>query len=211
MNKFIIRFLDILGSIVALIIFSPFMIIIIIAIKIDTKGPVFADTPERVGLHYKPFKFYKFRSMIQNAHTILKPDTKYKDIYEEYKKNNYKLKNDPRITKVGKFIRKYSLDELPQFINVLKGDMSLVGPRAYYFDELDYYIAKKKKFKKDIQIITSIKPGITGVWQVSGRSNIPFDKRIQIDLEYAMNYSIKQYFLILLKTPMAVFSKKGAY
>ncbi len=211
MNKFIIRFLDILGSIVALIIFSPFMIIIIIAIKIDTKGPVFADTPERVGLHYKPFKFYKFRSMIQNAHTILKTDPKYKDIYEEYKKNNYKLKNDPRITKVGKFIRKYSLDELPQFINVLKGDMSLVGPRAYYFDELDYYIAKKKKFKKDIQIITSIKPGITGVWQVSGRSNIPFDKRIQIDLEYAMNYSIKQYFLILLKTPMAVFSKKGAY
>ncbi len=206
-----IRFFDIIGSLFTIIIFSWLMIIIAIAIKIDSKGPIFADTPERVGLNYSPFKFYKFRSMIQNAHTLLKTDKRFKKFYMEYKKNNYKLKNDPRVTKVGKFIRKYSLDELPQFFNVLKGDMSLVGPRAYYFDELEYYISRDRKFKKDIEIITSIKPGITGVWQVSGRSEIPFDKRIKIDLEYASECSIKNYFLILLKTPFVVFSRKGAY
>jgi lipopolysaccharide/colanic/teichoic acid biosynthesis glycosyltransferase len=199
------------GSLVAILLFSWLMIIISILIKLDSVGPILADTPERVGKNYKPFKFYKFRSMIQNAHELLKTDKRFKKIYMEYKQNNYKLKNDPRITKVGKLIRKYSLDELPQFFNVLKGDMSLVGPRAYYFDELEYYISKDKNFKKDIEIITSIKPGITGIWQVSGRSEIPFDKRIKIDLEYASSHSIWNYFLILLKTPFAVFSKRGAY
>lgn len=209
--KFFVRSLDIIGSLLAIIIFSPIMIVIAIIIKIDSKGPVFADTPERVGLNYKPFKFLKFRSMIENAHILLKTDKRFKKFYMEYKRNNYKLKDDPRVTRAGKVLRKYSLDELPQFFNVLKGDMSLVGPRAYYFDELKYYISRDKKFKKDIDIITSIKPGITGVWQVSGRSEIPFDKRIKIDLEYASNHSLKNYFLILLKTPFAVFSKKGAY
>jgi lipopolysaccharide/colanic/teichoic acid biosynthesis glycosyltransferase len=108
-----------------------------IAIKLDSKGPVFADVPERVGQGGKKFKMYKFRSMIQNAHVLLRTDRRFKELYEEYKKSSYKLRNDPRITKVGKFIRKHSLDEIPQLFNVLKGEMSLVGPRAYYPDELE--------------------------------------------------------------------------
>ena len=209
--KVFTRILDIIISIIAIIVFSPLMIVIAILIKIETRGPVFADVPERVGLHYKPFKFYKFRSMIVNAHSLLREDPKYKKLYDEYKNNNYKLKDDPRVTKVGKFIRKYSIDELPQFFNVFLGDMSIVGPRAYYFDELEFYMKSNPDFKRHIQEITSIKPGITGVWQISGRSEIPFDKRIEIDLEYSRNKSIRKNLVIIFKTPFAVLLKRGAY
>ncbi len=209
--EIITRIIDIIVSIFAIIIFSPVMLITAILIMIDSKGPILADVPERVGKNYQPFKFYKFRSMIVAAHTILKEDPKYSKLYREYKKNSYKLKNDPRVTKVGKSIRKYSIDEFPQFFNILKGDMSLVGPRAYYFDELEYYISQNPEVEEDIAIITSIKPGLTGVWQISGRSEISFDKRIKIDLEYAKMRSIKKNVVILFKTPFAVFSRRGAY
>ena len=205
------RTLDIILSLIAIIILSPFFIIISLLIIIDTPGPIFADIPPRVGKGYKPFKMYKFRSMVQNAHEILRQNPKFAKLFEDYKKGSYKLKNDPRVTKIGKFIRKYSIDEFPQFFNILKGDMSLVGPRAYYFDELEYYISQNPEVEEDIAIITSIKPGLTGVWQISGRSEISFDKRIKIDLEYAKMRSIKRNVIILFKTPFAVFSKRGAY
>ena len=130
------RSIDIIFSFLLLLLFLPVIIIVSIAIKCGSLGPVLADTPARVGRRGKLFKMYKFRSMVQNAHEILRNDPEYASLLDSYKKSSYKLKNDPRITRVGKFIRKYSLDEVPQFLNVLIGDMSLVGPRAYYPDEL---------------------------------------------------------------------------
>ena len=148
--------------------------------------------------------------MVANAHEILVSDPKYKDLLTEYKKGGYKLKDDPRITTVGRFIRKYSFDEIPQFVNVLKGDMSVVGPRAYYPDELRDQ-QKKYPFTRDaVKVVLSVKPGITGIWQVTGRSQINFDKRIQLDASYAKRRSILFDFYLLLKTPIAMFSGKGA-
>src|SRR5258708_5349236 len=132
------RIIDIVSSVVLLILFSPIIILVAFAIKLDSQGPVLADTPRRVGKDDKYFYPYKFRSMIVNAYYLLKSDPKFKEAYEEQQKGgNYKVKNDPRITKVRKFIRKYSLDEIPQLVNVLKGEMSLVGPRPYYPEELE--------------------------------------------------------------------------
>ena len=128
----------------------------------------------------------------------------------EYKKSGFKLKHDPRVTRVGHFIRKYSLDEIPQFLNVLKGDMSLVGPRAYYPDELNYQQKKYPQTRDSVKVVLSVKPGITGLWQVSGRSEINFDKRIKMDAIYAKRQSILYDFYIVAKTPAAMFSAKGA-
>jgi lipopolysaccharide/colanic/teichoic acid biosynthesis glycosyltransferase len=204
------RFLDILISITALIIFSPVFIFTAIAIKLDSKGPLLADTPARVGKNGQEFRMYKFRSMVANAHDILIHDPKYKKLLEEYKKGGYKLKFDPRITKVGRFIRKYSFDELPQFINVLNGEMSVVGPRAYYPDELRDQQKKYPYTRGAVKVVLSVKPGITGVWQVTGRSEINFDKRIELDAKYAEKRSILYDMLIVLQTPIAMFSGKGA-
>lgn len=204
------RFLDILVAIIALVSFSPVILITAIAIRLDSKGPIFADTPARVGKDGKPFRMFKFRSMIENAHEVLTHDPKYKKLFAEYKSGNYKLKNDPRITKVGKFIRKYSIDEIPQFLNVLAGDMSVVGPRAYYPDELVQQQKNYPKTKKAVNIVMSVKPGITGVWQVSGRSAINFDKRIELDAHYALRRSILFDLSIIARTPIAMLSGKGA-
>lgn len=205
------RFIDIVGSIFLLMFFSPIILIVSILIKLTSKGPVLADIPKRVGKDGKLFRLLKFRSMILNAHELMKKDPKFKKLYEEYKKTNYKLYNDPRITRVGKFIRKYSIDEIPQFINVLKGEMSIVGPRAYFPDEL---VEQQKKFpetKKWVKEALTIKPGITGYWQVTGRSEISFDKRIEMDAFYARRKSVLFDILILLKSPWAMISGKGAY
>src|ERR1700690_555408 len=129
------RLMDIIFSSLLIVIFSPVIILVSIAIKLDSKGPILADTPERVGKGGRPFKMYKFRSMIENAHEILRENPKFSKFYDQYKKGSYKLKDDPRITRVGHFIRKHSLDEVPQLVNILNGEMSLVGPRAYYPDE----------------------------------------------------------------------------
>jgi lipopolysaccharide/colanic/teichoic acid biosynthesis glycosyltransferase len=204
------RLLDIIFSSILIIIFSPVMFIIAIAIKLNTKGPVLADTPERVGKSGKYFKMYKFRSMIENAHEILRENPKYSKLFHEYKKGSYKLKDDPRITKVGHFIRKHSLDEVPQLFNILNGDMSLVGPRAYYPDELVEQQKEYPKTKDSVKIVLSIKPGLTGYWQVSGRSEINFDKRIEMDATYVRKRSIIYDLWIILKTPWAMISGKGA-
>lgn len=204
------RLIDIVSSVLLLIFFSPIILITSLAIKLDSPGPIFADTPMRVGKDGKLFRMYKFRSMVQNAYEILSADPKYKQLYEEYKKSGFKLKHDPRVTRVGHFIRKYSLDEIPQFLNVLKGDMSLVGPRAYYPDELNYQQKKYPQTRDSVKIVLSVKPGITGLWQVSGRSEINFDKRIKMDAVYAKRKSVVYDFYIIAKTPAAMFSAKGA-
>lgn len=207
---FLKRLIDVVGSIALGILFLPICILTAIAIKIETPGPVFADTPERVGKGGKPFKIFKFRSMIQNAHILLRTDPKFKKLYEQYRRNSYKLKQDPRVTKVGKFIRKHSIDEVPQLINILKGEMSLVGPRPYYFDELKNQQKKFPETKELAKEVLKVRPGITGAWQVSGRSEVNFDKRIQMDAGYAKRRSIWFDILVLLKTPWAMISGKGA-
>jgi len=204
------RFMDMLFSLILLILFSPIIFLVAIAICLNSSGPVLADTPQRVGKGGKPFKMLKFRSMVQNAHEILRENPRYAELFDTYKKGSYKLKNDPRITKVGKFIRKYSLDEVPQLINVLRGDMSLVGPRAYYPDELREQQKKYPKTRDSVKIVLSVKPGITGFWQVSGRSEINFDKRIEMDAHYVLKRSIFYDIFIILKTPWAMISGKGA-
>lgn len=204
------RIIDIAGAIVGLIIFSPVCLITAIAIELDCPGTILADTPKRVGKDGKEFKFLKFRSMIPNAHQLLHTDPKFKKLLEEYKKSSFKLHDDPRITKVGKVIRKYSVDEIPQFINVLKGEMSLVGPRAYYPFELEEQQKKYPHTKALVKEVLEVKPGITGAWQVSGRSEINFDKRIEMDADYARKRSIPYDLIILIKTPLAMVTGKGA-
>lgn len=207
---FIKRLLDIALSAVLLILFLPIIIITAIAIKLDSKGPTLADTPPRMGKNGRTFRMYKFRSMVANAHDILTSDPNYKNLLDQYKKGGYKLKDDPRVTKVGRIIRKYSLDEIPQFINVLKGEMSIVGPRAYYPDELRDQQKEYPHTKNAVKIVLSVKPGITGIWQVSGRSQINFDKRIQLDAKYAHKRSILYDLYLIFKTPLAMLSGKGA-
>lgn len=204
------RLLDVVFSLTLLIIFSPVIIIVSILIIIDSGFPILADTPERVGKNGKPFKMFKFRSMVQNAHEILRENPKYAELFDLYKRGSYKLKDDPRITKVGHFIRKHSLDEVPQLVNVLIGDMSLVGPRAYYPDELREQQKKYPNTKDSVKIVLSVNPGITGYWQVSGRSEINFDKRIEMDADYVRKRSILYDFFIIFKTPWAMISGKGA-
>ncbi len=204
------RLVDIVASSVLIVLFLPVCVAVAVAIKLDSPGPVFADVPERVGQGGKKFKMYKFRSMIQNAHGLLRTDKRFKELFEEYKKGSYKLKNDPRITRVGKFIRKHSLDEIPQFLNVLKGEMSLVGPRAYYPDELESQQKEHPNTKKYVYDALSVKPGITGLWQVSGRSEINFDKRIALDARYVHNISITEDLKIIIKTPLVMITGRGA-
>lgn len=204
------RIIDIILSIFLLTIFSPIIVIIAIAIKLDSNGPILADTPQRVGKNGRLFKMYKFRSMVENAHDMLRDNPKYAKLYDAYKKGSYKLKDDPRITRTGRFIRKHSLDEIPQLFNILGGEMSLVGPRAYYPDELKEQQRKYPQTIDSVKVVLSVKPGLTGFWQVSGRSEINFDKRIKMDAQYVGKRSLLYDLLIIAKTPWAMISGKGA-
>ncbi len=204
------RAMDIIFSLILLTIFTPIILTVAILILITSKGPILADTPERVGKNGKLFKMYKFRSMIQNAHEILRENPKFSKLFDTYKKESYKLKDDPRITTIGHLLRKHSLDEVPQLMNVFRGEMSLVGPRAYYPDELREQQKKYPHTKGSVKIVLSVKPGITGFWQVSGRSEINFDKRIDMDADYVKKRSVIYDLWIILKTPWAMISGKGA-
>lgn len=208
------RTIDITGSIFLLILFSPIMIVTAIIIKITSVGPILVErdnkTAQRVGKNGKIFYHYKFRSMMVNAYEVIKNDPKFKKLYDEYKKSNFKLTKDPRVTKVGKFIRKYSIDETPQFFNVLRGEMSLVGPRPCFVDEHEEQKKRYPDAEKYIKEALKVKPGITGYWQVEGRSNVDFDKRIEMDAFYARKKSLLFDLLILLKTPFVMISGKGA-
>lgn len=208
------RLIDIVGSIVALIIISPIIILFMILVKITSKGPVFY-TPLRVGKGGKLFKMLKFRSMYMYqingkwVHALKYLETHPK-LKKEYQLNSFKLQNDPRITAIGKIIRRYSVDELPQLINVLKGDMSLVGPRAYQADELTHQQKVYPETKKHVKIILMARPGASGPWQVSGRSFINFDQRVAMDAEYVERKSLLYDIWIIIKTPLSMLIGTGA-
>lgn len=207
------RIIDIVGAIVLIILFSPIMLVTAILIKLSSSGPVLIEktnsSANRLGRNGKIFYIYKFRSMMVGAHDLLKKHPKYKKLYSEYKKTSYKLFVDPRITPIGRFIRKYSIDEMPQLFNVLKGEMSIVGPRAYFVEELDVQQHNFPYTEKFVKETLTVKPGITGYWQVTGRSEVHFDKRIQMDAYYARKKTILFDILILLKTPWAMISGKN--
>lgn len=202
-GKIFKRLIDILGGIVGTIVLIPLTIGIAIANLIcKDNGPIFYSQ-YRMGKNGKLFKMYKYRSMVVGADEKLKKYLEQnEEVRKEYKKYK-KLKHDPRVTKVGEFIRKTSLDEFPQFINVLKGDMSLVGPRPYLERE-------KEDMKGYYKYITTCKPGITGLWQISGRSNVDFATRIDLDMQYYYNHSLKGDIKILFKTAMKLVKREGA-
>lgn len=205
------RWMDVILALAVGTAFLPVSLAVALAIKLESPdGPVLADTPLRVGKDGHLFRTFKFRSMVPNAYMLIKTDPRFAQLYQEYKRNSFKLVNDPRVTRVGKFIRKYSLDEVPQFINVLKGEMSLVGPRPYYDEELKEQQKKYPETKHLVKEALSVRPGITGIWQVSGRSEINFDKRIEMDAHYARKMSLWYDLKILFRTPLVMLSGKGA-
>lgn len=208
------RTVDIVGSLLALTLFLPIIILVIVLIKMTSVGPIFY-APMRVGRNDKLFKMLKFRSMYMyemkgrfvHAEKYLASNPK---LMRQYQKNSYKLKKDPRITPIGKLLRRFSLDELPQLINILLGDMSLVGPRAYQKDELTHQQRVYPKTAKYVKIILKARPGASGPWQVSGRSFINFDKRVKMDAIYVIRRSILYDIGIILKTPLAMIGGRGA-
>lgn len=197
------RTIDILGASAGLILTLPvFVLISILYLFGENKGPVFFGQ-NRIGKNGKIFKMYKFRSMIVNAEQVLKNDKK---LYVKYLENSYKLEpeEDPRITKIGRFLRKTSLDELPQLINVLKGDMSLVGPRPVIEEELKEYNERLSEF-------LTVKPGVTGYWQICGRSDVGYPERADLEFYYIDHQGVKLDTKIIVNTVLLVITRKGAY
>lgn len=193
------RILDCILATIALILLSPIYLIIAIAVKIDSKGPVFF-LHTRIGKNGKTIKIYKYRTMVTNAEELIKQFTP--EQMKEYKEN-FKLENDPRITKVGKFLRKTSLDELPQLLNIIQGDLALIGPRPVVKKELEKYGENAGKF-------LSVTPGLTGNWAASGRSNTTYEERMEMELWYVDNISFITDVKIFFKTIIAVIKKEGA-
>ena len=199
------RFFEIIFSIIVILISFPFVLLLALLIKLSSRGPIFFKQI-RIGKDKKEFECIKFRTMSQEADDILKNLLlKDKSLRKEFKKTQ-KLKNDPRITPIGKFLRKTSLDELPQFINVLKGDMSLIGPRPIVEEE-------KVRYGKNLDKVLSIRPGITGLWQVSGRNKLSYKRRIKLDLIYVNERNLYMDFNILIRTVGVILFPfdRGAY
>lgn len=195
------RIVDIIGAVLGIVVLSPLFLFIVIAIKLeDPAGPIFY-AHNRLGKGGKNIPVYKFRSMYQNADKMVESFT------EEQKKEyaeTFKLKDDPRITKIGKFIRKTSLDELPQLFNILKGEMSIVGPRPIVKAELI-------KYRGQESLLLSVKPGLTGMWQAMGRSDTTYEERVRMDIEYINNRSFLFDIKIILYTIRSVIQGRGAY
>ena len=192
------RLIDIIGASIALLLFSPIFIIVIIAIKLTSPGSVFFEQI-RVGKNGRPFKMYKFRSMIKDA-------DKLKDSLLHLNENNeqfFKIKEDPRVTRIGRFLRRSSIDELPQLLNVLLGHMSLVGPRPVLYREIELFTPQQLSN-------LGVKPGITCYWQTGGRSD-SIESRTFLDAKYIAEFSLAVDILLLLKTPIVVLTGKGAY
>lgn len=199
--------MDVAISVFALVFLFPVFIILAFLIMIEDGGH-FIYSQERIGRKGKKFRLYKFRSMVKNADELLFSDP---DLYQQMRSGTHKLNDDPRVTNIGKIIRKYSLDELPQFWNVLKGEMSFVGTRPYRPDELEKYHREHPENGRSLELILSAsKPGITGLWQVTGRSTVSFDERISIELTYATKKSLLLDLWIIFRTPLAVLQAKGA-
>lgn len=202
-NLFLKRIFDIIFGIFGVIILMPVTLVIFIINLLNKQRKIFY-IQERIGKNGKPFKMLKFNSMVDNADKVLEKYLKENEsAAKEYKKYK-KIKNDPRITKVGAFLRRTSLDELPQVINVVKGDMSLIGPRPYLPRE-------KGDMDKYYKVITSVKPGLTGPWQVSGRNSVPFRERLSLESRYADKNNIFMDSIIILKTAKTIFEQKGAF
>jgi exopolysaccharide biosynthesis polyprenyl glycosylphosphotransferase len=194
------RVFDVCFALAALIAISPFLITSAIAIKLNSKGPVFYRS-ERIGLDGKPFTMLKFRTMVDGADNqidLLLP------LNESVGGMLFKIRKDPRVTAVGKILRRFSIDELPQFINVLKQDMSVVGPRPPLKREVESYDGEVKR-----RLL--VKPGVTGLWQVSGRSDLSWDESVRLDLSYVDNWSMASDVIIVAKTVKAVLARDGAY
>lgn len=193
------RFLDVILSLCFIVLSLPIMIIIFLVLFLKFKHfPLFLQ--KRMGKNYKPFNIYKFQTMVDNSETIFKYFPS--ELKSEYYKN-YKLEDDPRVTKIGKLLRKTSLDELPQLLNVLKGDMSLVGPRPVVLEEL-------KKYDKHSKKLLKIRPGMTGLWQVNGYDYLTYNQRVKLDMFYIDNMSLKLDIKIFFKTFIVVLFRKGA-
>ena len=197
--KIVKRGMDFIFALIGLIVLSPIFAIIAVAIKLESKGPVFFKHT-RIGKNGKIIKIYKFRSMVENAEELIKKFTP--EQMKEYKEN-YKLTNDPRITKVGKFLRKTSLDELPQLINIIKGELSIIGPRPVVQEELKKYGSNAEKF-------LSVTPGLTGYWAANGRSCTSYEQRMEMELFYVDNFSFKMDAKVFFKTIGAVIKREGA-
>ena len=194
------RIIDIFFSVLLIIFLLPLLMLIGAAVYINSPGPIFYRQ-NRLGLHRKPFKLIKFRSMCVNADKILQENEELKKEFESL----YKLKNDPRVTKVGAFLRKTSLDELPQFINVLIGDISLVGPRPIVEAEVEKYWPFEER-------LFSVKPGVSGLWQISGRNNITYDERVGLDMKYiAERSTILDLYILFSTVPALLKRDNGAY
>lgn len=196
---FLKRIIDIIFSLIGIIVLIPVFIIIATIVKLDSSGPILYNH-SRLGKNKKKIRVIKFRTMVSNSEDIFKNLSK--DKKEEYYMN-FKLEEDPRITKVGHFLRKTSLDELPQLLNILIGNMTLVGPRPIVEKEVEKYSGYEDK-------LFSVKPGLTGLWQVSGRSDTTYEERVLMDIEYIDKKSIIMDFSIMLKTITAVIRKNGA-
>ena len=191
---------DIICSSIGLVILSPLFLVIAILMKLEEpKGPIFFSQT-RIGLNEKPFKMYKIRSMVTNAEELLE------ELLDENEVEGamFKMKEDPRVTRLGRIIRKFSLDELPQLLNVIKGDMSLVGPRP----PLEREVAEYTPYDKQRLII---KPGCTGLWQVSGRNDLGFDEMVELDMKYIKNLSLRTDLFILVKTVWVMLKPNSAY
>jgi lipopolysaccharide/colanic/teichoic acid biosynthesis glycosyltransferase len=202
--------MDIAGALTGILITSPIMLVAAVAVKLTSKGPVLFKQ-ERMGYMGKKFTFLKFRSMREDVDHSIHEDymTDFISGRLDSKSGNevplFKMADDPRITAVGRFLRKTSIDEFPQFFNVLKGDMSLVGPRP----PIPYEVNKYKLWHQ--KRVIEVKPGITGLWQVGGRSSTTFEDMVRLDLQYVNNWSLKMDINIILKTIKAIISMKGAY
>jgi exopolysaccharide biosynthesis polyprenyl glycosylphosphotransferase len=198
-KRFQKRAFDFTFALAALTASLPFLLIAGIAVKMTSKGPVFYKA-ERIGIDGKPFMMLKFRTMVDDA------DKELQNLLSANEGDGllFKIKNDPRITPVGRVLRRFSIDELPQFINVLRQEMSVVGPRPPLRREVEAY-------DDDVQRRLLVKPGVTGLWQVSGRSDLPWDKAVRLDLSYVDNWSMVGDVLIIVKTLRAVLERRGAY
>ncbi|HXF07080.1 MAG TPA: sugar transferase [Candidatus Acidoferrales bacterium] len=196
------RAFDVVGALALLLILAPVLLVVAILVRLSGPNVLFAHP--RVGQGGRLFPCYKFRTMVPDAQLVLerllaeRPDLKI-----EWERD-FKLKDDPRVTRVGKFLRKYSLDELPQFWNVLRGDMSLVGPRPIIMEEL-------KRYGQHADCYLTTRPGVTGLWQISGRSDVDYDRRIQLDREYMDRRCVTMDLAIVFKTAWVVLTRKGAY
>lgn len=198
------RVLDVVVALTLMFVFLPFWILVPILIYFDSGLPILFKH-RRVGYKGFDFDLYKFRSMVPDADEILhKRDP---ELLKRFKAADWKIKNDPRITRLGRILRSLTIDEFPQLYNVLMGQMSMVGPRAYVRTELDEQTSRYPETKQYIDAILSVKPGITGPWQTSGRNEVPFRQRAQMDADYARKQSIIEDIMILIKTPQAMISK----